>query len=335
MRYNGHGQNGATANGTGAAQKSSGAVEGQIGAIKLADGSIEGRAGDIVRLHVQAVPEGMSVGAKLHRNVDTLFIKSINMPKSILRKTPLSCVVDIAADGLSISFMDEYKRCGTASVTYASVHEELTKSNPDFDITALQPIKKEVMTSKLVKLGDDYLSLQESDITINGLESNALMPLSAFNNLRREALQEYIRVVQMPRCKCIESNLTYLDGKSESLVYTDPQGLQSGANPSAAAGSAEAAQIFFPEGTIDPRLISNAKSRAFYEQYMKDGLEPPNRLIGNAVMTCRNCLIKNHALCHDLGGSTTGFYLMIGKHRFDLVTNCKRCLMYLVPHEEA
>lgn len=332
---NGHGSSGANAKGTAAAQKSSGAVEGKIAAIKLADGSIEGRAGDTVRLHVQAVPEGMSVGAKLHRNVDTLFIKSINMPKSILRKTPLSCVVDIAADGLSISFMDEYERCGSASVTYASVHEELTKSNPDFDISALQPLKQEVMTSKLVKLGDDYLSLLESDITINGLESNALMPLSAFNNLRREALQEYIRVVQMPRCKCIESNLTYLDGKSESLVYTDPQGLQSGATPSAAVGSAEAAQIFFPEGSIDPRLISNAKSRAFYEQYMKDGLEPPNRLIGNAVMTCRNCLIKNHALCHDLGGSTTGFYLMIGKHRFDLVTNCKRCLMYLVPHEEA
>ena len=332
---NGHGHNGANAKGTAAAQKSSGAVEGQIAAIKLADGSIEGRAGDTVRLHVQAVPDGMSVGAKLHRNVDTLFIKSINMSKSILRKTPLSCVVDIAADGLSISFMDEYERCGSASVTYASVHEELTKSNPDFDISALQPLKQEVMTSKLVKLGDDYLSLQESDITINGLESNALMPLSAFNNLRREALQEYIRVVQMPRCKCIESNLTYLDGKSESLVYTDPQGLQSGATPSAAVGRAEAAQIFFPEGSIDPRLISNAKSRAFYEQYMKDGLEPPNRLIGNAVMTCRNCLIKNHALCHDLGGSTTGFYLMIGKHRFDLVTNCKRCLMYLVPHEEA
>ena len=79
------------------------------------------------------------------------------------------------------------------SVTYASVHEELTKSNPDFDISALQPLKHEVMTSKLVKLGDDHLSLQESDITINGIESNALMPLSAFNNLRREALQEYIR----------------------------------------------------------------------------------------------------------------------------------------------
>ncbi|WP_281710558.1 peptidase U32 family protein, partial [Anaerobiospirillum succiniciproducens] len=182
---NGHGSNAFNAKGTAAAQKASGAVEGQIAAIKLADGSIEGRAGDTVRLHVQAVPEGMSVGAKLHRNVDTLFIKSINMPKSILRKTPLSCVVDIAADGLSISFMDEYERCGSASVTYASVHEELTKSNPDFDISALQPLKQEVMTSKLVKLGDDYLSLQESDITINGLESNALMPLSAFNNLRR------------------------------------------------------------------------------------------------------------------------------------------------------
>lgn len=327
-----------------------GAVVGQIAAIKLADGSIEGKAGDTVRLHVQAVPEGMSVGAKLHRNVDTLFIKSINMPKSILRKTPLSCVVDIAQDTLSISFMDEYDRCGSASVTYAQVHEELTQANPDFDISALQPLKQEVMSSKLIKLGDDYLSLQESDITINGNEENAVLPLSAFNNLRREALQDYVRVVQLPRCKCIESNLTYLDGKSESLVYTDPQGLQSGtkanATLAAADGNADAAvavadsntvaaQIFFPEGSIDPRLISNAKSRAFYEQYMKDGLEPPNRLIGNAVMTCRNCLIKNHALCHDLGGSTTGFYLMIGKHRFDLVTNCKRCLMYLVPHEEA
>lgn len=344
------------------------AAKGEVlGTLKLGEGSIEAKAGDTVRLHVQTVPEGLELGAALHRNVDTLFIKAINMPKAIMRKTALSCIVDIEESKLTISFMDEYHRTGSASATYEQIIEEIKASNPDFDDSALQPLKGEVMASKLTKLGDDYLSLAASDITINGDESYAKLPLSAFNGLRRNALNDYIRVIELPRCECKQQSLPYLDGESEHLVFSDPQHLaqsnqaataaahaanaaavaqdasaaaaahaaNAAAEASVAAESNAATKLFFPEGSIDPRLISNEKSRAFYQQYMQGGLEPPNRLIGNAVMTCRNCLIKNHAVCHNDGGSTTGFYLQIGKHRFDIVTNCKRCLMYLVPHEEA
>lgn len=348
----------AASNAAGGAKSSKGhatvdAAKGEVlGTLKLGEGSIEAKAGDTVRLHVQAVPEGLERGATLHRNVDTLFIKAINMPKAIMRKTALSCIVDIEDSKLTISFMDEYHRTGSASATYEQIIEEIKASNPDFDASALQPLKSEVMASKLTKLGDDYLSLAASDITINGDESYAKLPLSAFNGLRRNALNDYIRVIELPRCECKQQSLPYLDGESEHLIFSDPQHLaqsNQAANTVAQDASAAAAaqdanvaaeanaatKIFFPDGSIDPRLISNEKSRAFYQQYMQGGLEPPNRLIGNAVMTCRNCLIKNHAVCHDDGGSTTGFYLQIGKHRFDIVTNCKRCLMYLVPHEEA
>ena len=61
---------------------------------------------------------------------------------------------------------------------------------------------------------------------------------------------------------------------------------------------------------------------------------PPAAIVRKAVMTCRNCLIKNHAVCHKDGGSTSGFFLRIGKHEFDIVTDCKKCLMYLVPREK-
>ncbi len=369
-----------------------------IGTLKLAEGSLQARAGDSVRLHVQALPEGLVHGAALHRNVDTLFIKAINMPKAIMRKSALSCVVDIEPTKLTISFMDEYHRTGSASASYEQIMTDLKAANPDFDASALQPLKSEVMISKLLKLGDDYLSLAQEDVSINGDESHAKLSLSTFNNLRREALNDYIQVIELPRCECKSRDIPFLDGLSEKLVYTDPQHLselhqhsglstlsstvstadtdsarlsqnncgasaqstdtmiasndsnasdvevntaatRAECNMSASSGAAsrvaESTPLIFPEGSIDPRLISNERSRAFYQQYMQGGLEPPNRLVGNAVMTCRNCLIKNHALCHEQGGSTTGFYLQIGKHRFDIVTNCKRCLMYLVPHEQA
>ena len=120
--------------------------------------------------------------------------------------------------------MDEYERCGSASVTYASVHEELTKSNPDFDISALQPLKQEVMTSKLVKLGDNYVVAARERHYYQWLRVKCFNARCRFQQIYIVKLcKNYIRVVQMPRCKCIESNLTYLDGKSESLVYTNPR----------------------------------------------------------------------------------------------------------------
>lgn len=90
----------------------------------------------------------------------------------------------------------------------------------------------------------------------------------------------------------------------------------------------------WPEREVDPRLIANAKAQEVFAAGRTEPLATLRSLKGRAVMTCRCCLIKNHAVCRKQGGSTRGFYLMIGGRRFDLATDCKRCLMYVLPHEE-
>lgn len=329
-----------------AASNGSHTVEGALaqGAIKIAKGST-------VRLHLPKEAEGIKEGSELYRNVDSLFIKAINMPKALIRKVPLSCELSTKNEEITVRFFDEYGRSGSCTLTHDMVHEQIAKAQSDalqngeankaLDVTpssALPVLKEEVMLSKITKLGDDNLSLDPKDVRVVSDGTQALGTLSAFNNARRLALQDYLRTITLPRCECKDEQLQYLDGKSEHYVREnrivkaeDLQSSPSGLDPK----DHEALDLAMAALTeVDPRLIMNERSRAFYEQYLKQGLPAPNRLIGNAVMTCRNCLIKNHAVCHEEGGSTTGFFLQIGKHRFDIVTNCKRCLMYLVPHEE-
>lgn len=110
-------------------------------------------------------------------------------------------------------------------------------------------------------------------------------------------------------------SIPYLDTTVEDKVYHRPQYWP-----------------MWPENYVDPRLVTNKCSSEVLNASRDEPLASPRRLVAKAVMTCRTCLIKNHALCHKHGGSTTGFYLVIGGQRFDLVTDCKRCLMYVIPH---
>lgn len=310
------------------------------------------KAGQIVRLHLLAQAPGLAVGAQLHRNVDTIFIKSINMPKALVRKIALKAQVSLVNNVFNITFSDELGRAGGISMSLSEVLQELKANNADFDTSALSPLKEEVMASKLTKLGDDNLSLKSEDISFD-LQDEALIPLSSFNNLRRQALQEYLNIATMPRCQCVANNKLYLDGSTDQYVFkglsntpyasllsvatNDAQSASSvvsAENSNNSQANEQVTNLMSLLGGIDERLIFNERSKAFYLQGMGGKLEPPKPLISKAVMTCRNCLIKNHALCHEDGGSTTGFYLKIGKHTFDVVTNCRRCLMYLVPRED-
>ena len=310
------------------------------------------KAGQIVRLHLLAQAPGLAVGAQLHRNVDTIFIKSINMPKALVRKIALKAQVSLVNNVFDITFSDELGRAGGISISLSEVLQELKANNADFDTSALSPLKEEVMASKLTKLGDDNLSLKSEDISFD-LQNEALIPLSSFNNLRRQALQEYLNIATMPRCQCVANNKLYLDGSTDQYVFKGLSNTPYASLLSVATNDAQSASSVVSAenshnsqaneqvtnlmsllGGIDERLIFNERSKAFYLQGMGGKLEPPKPLISKAVMTCRNCLIKNHALCHEDGGSTTGFYLKIGKHTFDVVTNCRRCLMYLVPRED-
>lgn len=309
------------------------------------------KAGQIVRLHLLAQAPGLAVGAQLHRNVDTIFIKSINMPKALVRKISLKAQVSLVNNVFDITFSDELGRAGGISISLSEVLQELKANNAHFDTSALSPLKEEVMSSKLTKLGDDNLSLKSEYISFD-LQDEALIPLSSFNNLRRQALQEYINIATMPRCQCEANNKLYLDGSTDQYVFKGLSNTPYASLLSVASNDAQSASSVVSAennnsqaneqvtnlmsllGGIDERLIFNERSKAFYLQGMGGKLEPPKPLISKAVMTCRNCLIKNHALCHEDGGSTTGFYLKIGKHTFDVVTNCRRCLMYLVPRED-
>ena len=310
------------------------------------------KAGQIVRLHLLAQAPGLAVGAQLHRNVDTIFIKSINMPKALVRKIALKAQVSLVNNVFNITFSDELERAGGISISLSEVLQELKANNADFDTSALSPLKEEVMASKLTKLGDDNLSLKSEDISFD-LQDEALIPLSSFNNLRRQALQEYLNIATMPRCQCVANNKLYLDGSTDQYVFKglsnspyasllsvasneaqSASSVVSAENSNSSQANEQVTNLMSLLGGIDERLIFNERSKAFYLQGMGGKLEPPKPLISKAVMTCRNCLIKNHALCHEDGGSTTGFYLKIGKHTFDVVTNCRRCLMYLVPRED-
>lgn len=89
----------------------------------------------------------------------------------------------------------------------------------------------------------------------------------------------------------------------------------------------------FDQDSVDDRLILNSKTKSFYEKCGVDTSKLIKPLIRKSQMTCRNCLVKNHALCKKDGGKTNGFYLLIGHKRFDIVCDCKACKMHLLYDE--
>ena len=331
-------------------------------------GTITCSRGEMVYLHLPKKVALLAAGMTLYRNVDTLFIKSINLPQALSRKVALKAHVEVTSTALTISFTDAWGRQGTAAVALPySAHSapetqgSTGEGSEGSGGTITTPLKAEVMRAKLLKLGNALLSLDNSDITLSGNLEAALLPLSAFNALRREALAQYEAHASLSRVECRAQGLPYLDEVTSgeySKLFTP-------------LTAEEQAQVVFPESYVDPRLITNERSRGFYQSLLAaktaaaaakastrqdastqgtacaqgtagkqsdadlgaDYLPPPPALVRQAVMTCRNCLIKNHAICRKEGGSTTGFYLRIGKDNFPLITDCRRCLMYLLPEK--
>ena len=328
-------------------------------------GTITCSRGEVVYLHLPKKVALLAAGMTLYRNVDTLFIKSINLPQALSRKVALQAHVEVTPTALTISFTDAWGRQGAAEVALPYSAQSTTEAQGNTGegsggvITT--PLKAEVMRAKLLKLGNALLSLDNSDITLSGNLEAALLPLSAFNALRREALAQYEAHASLSRVECRAQGLPYLDEVTSgeySKLFTP-------------LTAEEQAQVVFPESYVDPRLITNERSRGFYQSLLAaktaaaaakastrqdastqgtacaqgtagkqsdadlgaDYLPPPPALVRQAVMTCRNCLIKNHAICRKEGGSTTGFYLRIGKDNFPLITDCRRCLMYLLPEK--
>lgn len=89
----------------------------------------------------------------------------------------------------------------------------------------------------------------------------------------------------------------------------------------------------FDQDSVDSRLILNKLTRSFYQKCGVDTSKMVKPIVRKSQMTCRNCLVKNHAICKKDGGKTFGYYLMIGNKRFDIFCDCKACKMHLLYDE--
>ena len=291
-------------------------------------GAVSARAGELVYLSLAQALPALKVGQILQRNVDSLFIKAINQPKALSCKVKLHATLTANAQGLTVAFADDWGRSGAAGAPWS-------------EDEGVPELKYEVALSKLTKLGDELLSLSPADITVTpGSDSLGRMALSAFNALRRAALERYQEAAARTWAQALAQGAAYLDpnnprapfaGLPPDLGTLMQRTLCAQLSAPGTAPTTDATVAVFSAGQIDRRLLTNARSRELLTKINGELPPPPARLEAQAVMTCRHCLVKNHGRCKKDGGSTTGYYLKIGKHQFDVVTDCRRCLMYLVP----
>ena len=87
--------------------------------------------------------------------------------------------------------------------------------------------------------------------------------------------------------------------------------------------------LIMEELNKEERLVLNNRAKAFYSQLSANDSRLKN-IVKQSVMTSRNCLIRNHCLCSKDGGKTSGYTLVIGKHRFKIVCDCVACKMHLI-----
>lgn len=325
--------------------------------------------GQVVCLWLNKEVPALKAKAMLYRNVDTFFIKQIQMPKATERKLELNAKLELKeveanVNTLILTFSDQFKRQGQAIIylnsrsldqeqvqnlnalfnqelesqeqgikdlyeqelqfTNSAINQGTTLVNKfkqwvndpkklEFFTTNCPLLAVEVVLDKLTKLNDPTLSLDPNNIQCVGNLSSLKLPLSIFNKLRRLALIRYQCGSILSRVQSQVLNSLYL-GKDPSLnVYTQPDHFAS-----------------WPEKEIDPRLIQNSVTQKWYQSVLDPQGDALSALNAKSVMTCRHCLVKAHAVCKKDGGSTRGFSLQIGKHNFDIVCDCKECLMHLV-----
>ena len=291
-------------------------------------GAVSARAGELVYLSLAQALPALKVGQTLQRNVDSLFIKAINQPKALSCKVKLHANLTASAQGLTVDFADDWGRRGESFAPWS-------------DDEGVPELKCEVALSKLTKLGDELLSLSPADITVTpGPDALGRMALSAFNALRRAALERYQAVAARTWAQALAQGAAYLDPNHPRAPYaglpTDlgtltQRTLSAQLSAPGTAPTTDATVAVFSAGQIDRRLLTNERSRELLTKINGELPPPPARLEAQAVMTCRHCLVKSHGRCKKDDGSTSGYYLKIGKHQFDVVTDCRRCLMYLVP----
>ena len=163
-----------------------------------------------------------------------------------------------------------------------------------------QPSASALSTEKILQtLSKRYDSCTETGaIKISGEQSLLTVPVSMLNALRRQAYEKFFKEKF---------------SRKKSQHFTLPVVLPK-----------------WPEDAVDSRLILNKTAENFFRQAQVKNFSRDD-LAGRSVMTCRHCLVEAYAKCRKDGGSTSGFELLIGKNRFRVVCDCRKCMMHLVP----
>lgn len=264
--------------------------------------------------------KSVPAGIELYRNEDTAFKKLINRADACIRHIPLIMSVYTKGDELFISYTDECGSQGQASVlntaadseNYLDFNRVLDKCYKikSKDHSIVKVLNTPVHTDDIKALFKDINGQARDDNKLYGTDSatkspvllKLYMPISKFNELRYAAFDNYL--------------------KSKGQVRRDYKYKNVDTYP------------VYPERYVDKRLILNKVCADFYTKCQVDLDKAAPKMITRSVMTCKNCLVKNHSLCKKEGGSTTGFYLKIGDKRFDIVCDCVACKMHLFAHEE-
>lgn len=237
-------------------------------------------------------------GLPLSRNYDIRFMQQLTAPDATQRVLPLDCEVTFADGTATVCYKDGFGRSGSASMQVAvPAGKENAAQEGEGAGAQLKPLSAEFMQSKAQKTGSK--TCRVNAVEVNGCHA-AMLTASAFNALRREAFTQY------------ESAALKRSGTPVQYRLPDPLPR-------------------FDRQAVDKRLILNARTAEFYRKCGVNTDLQPTGPYGKALMVCKNCLIKNHALCTKEGGSAAGFYLRIGNKNFPLLCDCKACKMLILP----
>lgn len=136
------------------------------------------------------------------------------------------------------------------------------------------------------------------DVQVEKKVSSVILPLSSLNALRREAQDLYFAKAQ---------------DKISTFKYQKPK-----------------VWPLYPQKTIDMRQVLSKRTCDFINFLGFNDKIKDKPLEARALMQCKVCLIKNHALCSKFGGKVTGFSLQVGGMEFPLVCDCKNCQMLVL-----
>jgi len=233
----------------------------------------------------------LKAGTVIFRNLDTAFQKKIEHTKTT-RKIRIAVVLTMSKNKTEIKITDEDGICTSASMPTTEMAQNAEK--------ALANLKAAIM-----KCGDKYL--------IDSIEAIGdeipFVPNSVANEWRRKALEAHERAR-------IESNR--------------PKGHPTPSNA-----------VAYPQSEGGYRLnVSNHLARQFYAEHGCNVLEPAFELQdknkGKEVMTTKYCIRREMGYCPKNGNKKTPeewmskkFILHGAYQDFDLVFNCKDCMMQI------